>query len=127
MVGFAKHIILLLFTLISTLAWINLCLIETFHSILLIVLIPISILEVILMILSINYTIKPILSIIHIISSTLSEKANSNKENIKITYIKSFCANTGIIISFILSIISFTATIKNLIEPLIEKISIFQV
>lgn len=82
----------------------------------------IAIIDMILIIISINYTLKPILSIFQHISYTLKARANENQESSIITYLKSFCANVAIIISFILSALSLLTTIWNYVKPIAEKI-----
>lgn len=122
---FIKYFVLVVLTFIVTLVLISLCFLDkdVFVSPLLFLIIPISIIDMILIIISINYTLKPIQSIFKYISYTLKSRANENKENPIITYLKSSCANIAVIISFILSVLSFLSTIWNYIKPIIEKIA----
>lgn len=122
---FIKYFVLIVLTFTITLVLISLCFLDkdVFVSPLLFFIIPISIIDMILIIISINYTLKPIQSIFKYISYTLKSRANENKENPIITYLKSSCANIAVIISFILSVLSFLSTIWNYIKPIIEKVA----
>ncbi len=121
---FTKYFFLIILTFILTLVLISLCFQDkdVFVSHLLLFIIPISIIDIILIVISINYTLKPIQSIFKYISNTLKSKANENKENSVITYFKSSCANIAVIISFILSFLSFLSTIWNYIKPIIKYV-----
>lgn len=123
--SFFKYIGLLLIFIIYTILWLAFCSVDTTHGMILIFIIPMSIIEIALIFSCVNYTLKPIINIISNISSEIRKKAenNDNKENKLLTYIKTFCANVSIIISFILTVITFLTTISNIFKPfeIIEK------
>lgn len=121
---FTRYFMLMVATFLITLILIALCFIENskYSSNLLIIIIPTSIIDILLIIIFINYSLKPILLIFKNISTTVKTKAKKNKENPIVTYIKSSCLNISVIISFVLSIFSFLATIWNFIKPGIEII-----
>lgn len=123
---FILYMGLLLVFIIYTLFWCALCLVDTSDIRILLFIIPTSIIEVLLTLYCVNYTLKPIINIISNISSEIRKKAenNDNKDNKLLTYIKTFCANVSIIISFILTVITLLTTFSNIFKPfeIIEKL-----
>lgn len=121
---FLLYTALLLFFIIYSMFWFAFCSVDTSNDYILLLIIPLSILEIVIMVPFINYTIKPIIDIISKISLEIKERAKKNEESAYITYLKSFCANVSIIVSFILTLITLLTTINNIFKPfeLIEKI-----
>lgn len=120
---FLKYIGLLLLSMVYSIFWFALCSLGT-NSYALFFVIPSSIIEIVIIVPFINFTIKPIIEIVAKISSEIKERSKNNGENPSMTYIKSFCANISVIISFILTLITFFTTINSIFHPLemIDKI-----
>lgn len=114
---FMLYLALFLFFLIYSMFWFALCSIDTSDKHILLFIVPLSIIEIVIMVPFINYTIKPIIDIISKISLEIKERAKKNEESAYVTYLKSFCANVSIVISFILTVITFLTTISSIINP----------
>lgn len=120
---FSIYILLLTITIFLTLFWIGCCFINICNTYWLFIFILISIVDITFIIISVSSTLKPLMHIIQNISNKIKSKASENKENATITYIKSSCASISIIISCIISLISFITTMGGYIKPLVEKIT----
>lgn len=115
--SFLKYIGLLILFMLHSQFWYAFCSSETINNIIIVLTAILSITEIFIIVPLINCTLKPLLFVINKISSEIKDKAKSNEESCHITYIKTFCANVSIIISFVLTMITFFTTIGGLINP----------
>lgn len=124
---FIRYMMLLILFILYTFFWFAFCQIDTATADFVIIIIFImSLVELGSMVIAINNILKPIMYIFSQISIMLKNHAEKNKERIIITYLKTLCANLSVIISFILTLITFVVTICSHIDPLewINKIMI---
>lgn len=116
---FIRYIGLSILFMIYTILWLAFCNVDTANeNYTVFIILPMSLIEMLIMVIAINNTLKPIMYIFSQISTMLKSRAEENKERTFITYLKTLCANLSVIISFILTLITFIVTICNHINPL---------
>lgn len=116
---FIRYMILTILFIVYTIFWLAFCNVDTAtEGFAIVFILPMSLIEMIIMVLAINNTLKPIMYIFSQISIMLKSRAEENKERTFITYLKTLCANLSVIISFILTLITFVVTIYSHINPL---------
>ena len=113
---FVGYIILLIITLFVSAFWYSFCKIAVMDNLYLFLISLFSLVEFVLIVLCVNNTLNPIIEIIGKVTSTIKTNAESKSESKYLTYLKTFCANGSLIISFLISFFTLITTIQNFIN-----------